>query len=64
MRKSATPGKDSAANLGIEGDIGPEHADIFRRDLHPDLRVDYVLANPAFNDPDWFANSHKAKRII
>jgi type I restriction enzyme M protein len=34
---------------GIEADFGPEHADTFRRDLHPDLRADYVLANPPFN---------------
>jgi type I restriction enzyme M protein len=39
---------------GIEADFGPEHADSFRRDLHPDLRADYVLANPPFNDSDWF----------
>ncbi len=29
---------------GIEADFGPENADTFRRDLHPDLRADYVLA--------------------
>ena len=34
--------------------LAPEHADPFRRDLHPDLRVDFVLANPPFNDSDWF----------
>jgi type I restriction enzyme M protein len=39
---------------GIEADFGLEHADTFRRDLHPDLRADYVLANPPFNDSDWF----------
>ncbi len=39
---------------GIEADFGPEHADTFRRDLHPDLRADHVLANPPFNDSDWF----------
>ena len=39
---------------GIEADFGPEHADTFRRDLHPDLRADYVIANPPFNDSDWF----------
>lgn len=39
---------------GIEADFGEEHADTFRRDLHPDLRADYVLANPPFNDSDWF----------
>ncbi len=27
---------------GIEADFGPEHADTFRRDLHPDLRADYA----------------------
>jgi type I restriction enzyme M protein len=39
---------------GIEADFGPENADTFRRDLFPDLRADYVLANPPFNDSDWF----------
>ena len=29
-------------------------SDTFRRDLHPDLRADYVLSNPPFNDSDWF----------
>ncbi len=24
---------------------GPEHADTFRRDLHPDLRADWQMAN-------------------
>jgi type I restriction enzyme M protein len=38
---------------GIEADFGPEQADTFRRDLHPDLRADFVLANPPFNDSDW-----------
>ena len=36
---------------GIEGRI--EHGDSFRHDRHPDLRADYVLANPPFNDSDW-----------
>ena len=39
---------------GIEADFGPEHGDTFRRDLHPDLKADFVLANPPFNDSDWF----------
>ncbi len=38
------------ALCGIEADFGPEHADTFRRDL----RADYVLTNPPFNDSDWF----------
>ena len=36
---------------GIAGRIG--HGDSFRNDRHPDLRADYVLANPPFNDSDW-----------
>jgi type I restriction enzyme M protein len=39
---------------GIDGDIGKEHADTFRRDLHPDLKADFVIANPPFNDSDWY----------
>jgi len=35
---------------GIEGDLGPVHSDTFRRDLHKDLKADYVLANPPFRD--------------
>ena len=36
---------------GIEGQI--EHGDSFHNDRHPDLRADYILANPFFNDSDW-----------
>lgn len=38
---------------GIDGNLGNEHADSFHRDLHPDLKADFVLANPPFNDSDW-----------
>ena len=38
---------------GIEANLGAEHADTFHRDLHKDLKADYVLANPPFNDSDW-----------
>jgi len=38
---------------GIEADFGPEQADTFRRDLHKDLRAQFVIANPPFNDSDW-----------
>ena len=38
---------------GIEADLGPEAADTFHKDLHPDLRADYILANPPFNISDW-----------
>ena len=46
---------------GIEGDFGPEHADTFRRDLHPDLKADFVLANPPFNDSDWYRNDEDVR---
>ena len=36
---------------GIEGRI--EHGDSFHNDRHPDLRADYILANPPFNVSDW-----------
>ena len=36
---------------GIEGQI--EHGDSFHNDRHPDLRADYILANPPFNVSDW-----------
>jgi type I restriction enzyme M protein len=47
-----------AMNLAIRGfaaDLGKEPADTFHRDQHPDLRADYVLANPPFNVSDWGA---------
>jgi type I restriction enzyme M protein len=45
-----------AMNLAIRGmdfNLGKEPADTFSRDQHPDLRADYVLANPPFNISDW-----------
>src|SRR5882672_2800496 len=33
---------------GIEGNLGDEPADSFHRDLHKDLKADYILANPPF----------------
>ena len=36
---------------GIEGQIA--HGDSFHNDRHPDLRADYILANPPFNVSDW-----------
>jgi type I restriction enzyme M protein len=45
--------KMNLAIRGIEGNLGPEPSDSFHRDLHKDLKADYVLANPPFNDSDW-----------
>jgi len=38
---------------GIEAHLGAKHADSFREDLHPDLRADFILANPPFNISQW-----------
>jgi type I restriction enzyme M protein len=45
--------KMNLAIRGIEADLGPEPADTFLRDLHPDLKADTILANPPFNLKDW-----------
>lgn len=45
--------KMNLAIRGIDGNLGPEHADSFHRDLHKDLKADYILANPPFNSSDW-----------
>jgi type I restriction enzyme M protein len=45
--------KMNLALRGIEANLGPHHADVFRNDLHKDLRADFVLANPPFNMSDW-----------
>ncbi|MEU6203331.1 class I SAM-dependent DNA methyltransferase [Micromonospora musae] len=38
---------------GIEANLGEQPADSFVRDLHPDLKVDYIISNPPFNVSDW-----------
>lgn len=43
-------------NLSIRGfsaDLGRTHGDTFGKDQFPDLKFDYILANPPFNDSDW-----------
>ncbi len=41
-------------NLAIRSMVGQiAHGDSFHNDSHPDLRADYVLANPPFNDSEW-----------
>ncbi len=45
--------KMNLAIRGISNNLGAENADSFHRDLHPDLKADYVLANPPFNMSDW-----------
>ncbi len=41
-------------NLAIRGiDSNIAHGDSFHHDQHPDLKADFILANPPFNDSDW-----------
>src|SRR4029077_20402987 len=64
QESNATTRRLAMMNLairGIEADLGEEQADTFRRDLHPDLRADFVLANPPFNDSDWFRKDDDAR---
>ena len=43
--------KMNLAIRGIEGQIA--HGDTFHNDRHPDLKADFILANPPFNISDW-----------
>jgi type I restriction enzyme M protein len=50
----------AAMNLAIRGidfNLGREPGDTFTRNQHPDLRADYILANPPFNISDWWHGS-------
>jgi type I restriction enzyme M protein len=50
----------AAMNLAIRGidyNLGREPDDTFRRNQHPDLRADFILANPPFNISDWWHGS-------
>jgi type I restriction enzyme M protein len=50
-------------NLAIRGiDAQIAHGDTFHNDRHPDLKADYVLANPPFNDSDWRGELLKADK--
>jgi len=47
----------AAMNMAIRGidfDFGKVPADSFTNDQHPDLRADFVMANPPFNVKDWW----------
>ena len=50
----------AAMNLAIRGidyNLGREPGDTFTRNQHPDLRADFILANPPFNVSDWWHGS-------
>lgn len=38
---------------GIDGDFGTHPANTLLDDLHPTVKMDYIMANPPFNVKDW-----------
>jgi len=48
-------GKMNLAIRGIAANLGERAADTFHRDQHPDLKADYIMANPPFNQKAWRA---------
>lgn len=47
--------KMNLAIRGISGNLGEVPADTFFKDQHPDLKADYIMANPPFNLKAWRA---------
>lgn len=45
--------KMNLALRGIDANLGAEWGDSFHDDKHPDLRADFVIANPPFNISEW-----------
>lgn len=45
--------KMNLAIRGISANLGLKHADTFHDDQHKDLKADYIMANPPFNQKDW-----------
>jgi type I restriction enzyme M protein len=56
QESNATTWRLACMNLalrGIESNLGDQWADTFHSDKHPDLKADFILANPPFNISDW-----------
>ncbi|GIZ09023.1 class I SAM-dependent DNA methyltransferase [Flavobacterium sp. UMI-01] len=47
--------KMNLAIRGISANLGDVPADTFGNDQHPDLKADFIMANPPFNQKDWRA---------
>lgn len=47
--------KMNLAIRGISGNMGDVPADTFFKDQHPDLKANYIMANPPFNLKEWRA---------
>lgn len=60
QESNPTTWKLAAMNMAIRGidfNFGKKNADTFLDDQHPDLRADFVMANPPFNMKDWWSES-------
>ena len=52
-------------NLAIRGIDAPiAHGDTFHNHQPPDLKADYVLANPPFNDSDWRGEAVEGRQTL
>jgi len=49
--------KMNLAIRGISGNFGEKAADTFGDDQHKDLKADYIMANPPFNQKEWRADN-------
>ena len=57
QESNSTTWRLAAMNMAIRGidfNFGGQPANTFTNDLHPDLRADYVMANPPFNQDEWW----------
>ncbi|MCB0536051.1 MAG: N-6 DNA methylase [Bacteroidetes bacterium] len=45
--------KMNLAIRGIAANLGDKAADTFAQDQHKDLKADFIMANPPFNQKDW-----------
>jgi type I restriction enzyme M protein len=60
QESNPTTWKLAAMNMAIRGidfNFGKKNADTFLSDQHPDLRANFVMANPPFNMKDWWHES-------
>jgi type I restriction enzyme M protein len=56
QEKNSTTWRLAKMNLAIRGisaNLGEVAADTFHKDLHKDLKADYIMANPPFNMKEW-----------
>jgi type I restriction enzyme M protein len=49
--------KMNLAIRGISGNLGEKAADTFHQDQHKDLKADFIMANPPFNQKAWRADN-------